>query len=118
FTTGGDPVQQGYVATLNRPGGNVTGVSWFSNLVAGKGLGLLHEFVPNAALIGLLTNPKLPETERSRNDALEAARALGLQLLVLNASTAGEINAAFATMRQRRANAILVGADPFLSSRR
>src|SRR5262245_24198341 len=76
FTTAGDPVQMGYVARLNRPGGNVTGVSWFSSLVAGKGLGLLHELVPNAALIGLLANPKLPEAERTRNDAQEAARAL------------------------------------------
>jgi ABC-type uncharacterized transport system substrate-binding protein len=73
--------------------------------------------VPNAALIGLLANPKLPEAERTRNDAQEAARALGLQLLVLNASTASEINAAFATMRERRADAILVGSDPFFSSR-
>ena len=117
FTTAGDPVQMGYVASLNRPGGNVTGVSWFSSLVAGKGLGLLHELVPNAALIGLLANPKLPEAERTRYDAQEAARALGLQLLALNASTAGEINAAFTTMRQRRADAILVGSDPFFSSR-
>jgi putative ABC transport system substrate-binding protein len=69
FTTAGDPVQMGYVASLNRPGGNVTGVSWFSSLVAGKGLGLLHELVPNAALIGLLANPKLPEAERTRYDA-------------------------------------------------
>src|SRR6516164_971401 len=117
FVNGLDPVKFGLVASLNRPGGNVTGVSWFSSLVAGKGLGLLHELVPNAALIGLLANPKLPEAERTRYDAQEAARALGLQLLVLNASTAGEINAAFATMRQRRADAILVGSDPFFSSR-
>ena len=117
FTTGGDPVQEGYVARLNRPGGNVTGVSWFSNLVAGKGLGLLHELFPNAAVIAMLVNPKLPETARMEGEGREAARALGLQLLALNASTAGEINAAFATMRQRRADAILVGSDPFFSSR-
>jgi putative tryptophan/tyrosine transport system substrate-binding protein len=118
FTTGGDPVQEGYVASLNRPGSNVTGVSWFSNLVAGKGLGLLHELVPNAAVIALLVNPKLPETARMEGEGREAARSLGQQLLVLNASTPSEIDTAFATMRQRRVGALFVGADPFLSSRR
>jgi putative tryptophan/tyrosine transport system substrate-binding protein len=118
FTTGGDPVREGYVASLNRPGSNVTGVSWFSNLVAGKGLGLLHELVPNAAVIALLVNPKLPETARMEGEGREAARTLGQQLLVLNASTPSEIDAAFATMRQQRVAAVLVGADPFLSSRR
>jgi putative tryptophan/tyrosine transport system substrate-binding protein len=117
FTTGGDPVQEGYVASLNRPGGNVTGVSWFSNLITGKGLGLLHELVPNAALIAMLVNPKLLESARMQSEGHEAARTLGRQLLVLNASSASEIDAAFATMRERRAGALLVGADPFLSSR-
>jgi putative ABC transport system substrate-binding protein len=118
FTTGGDPVQEGYVASLNRPGSNVTGVSWFGNLVAGKGLGLLHELVPNAAVIALLVNPKLPETARMEGEGREAARSLGQQLLVLNATTPSEIDAAFATMRQQRVGALLVGGDPFLSSRR
>src|SRR5215813_13686264 len=118
FTTGGDPVQEGYVARLNRPGGNVTGVSWFSNLVAGKGLGLLHELFPNAAVIAMLVNPKLPETARVEGEGREAARSLGQQLLVFNASTASEIDTAFAAMRQRRVGALLVGADPFLSTRR
>ena len=116
--TGGDPVQEGYVASLNRPGGNVTGVSLFSNLLSGKALGLLHELVPNAALIALLANPKLPESARMPSDAEEAARTLTRQLLVLHASTSSEIDAAFATMRQRRAGALLVGADPFFGSRR
>jgi putative tryptophan/tyrosine transport system substrate-binding protein len=118
FTTGGDPVQEGYVARLNRPGSNVTGVSWFSNLVAGKGLGLLHELFPNASVIALLVNPKLPETARMEGEGREAARSLGQQLLVLNASTPSEIDTAFAAMRQSRVGALLVGADPFLSSRR
>jgi putative ABC transport system substrate-binding protein len=117
FTTGGDAVQQGYVASLNRPGGNVTGVSWFSNLIAGKGLGLLHELLPNATVIAMLLNPKLPESARMQSEGHEAARKLGQQLLVLNASSASEIDAAFATMRERRAGALLIGADPFLSSR-
>jgi len=118
FTTGGDPVQEGYVASLNRPGGNVTGVSFFSNLLSGKALGLLHELVPNAAMIALLVNPKLPESARMQSEGNEAARTLGRQLLVLNASTPSEIDAAFATMRQRRTDALLVGSDPFFSSRR
>src|SRR5262249_48326258 len=98
FTTGGEPVQEGYIASLNRPGSNVTGVSWFSNLVAGKGLGLLHELVPNAAVIARLVNPKLPETARMEGEGREAARTLGQELLVLNASTPSDIETAFATM--------------------
>jgi len=118
FTTGGDPVQLGYLASLNRPGRIVTGVSWFSGLVAGKALGVLHELVPNAPVVALLANPNLPEISRTLSDAQEAARILGQQLLVLNASTPSEIDGAFATMRQRRAGALLVAADPFLASRR
>jgi len=117
FTTGGDPVREGYVASLNRPGGNVTGVSWFNNLIASKALGLLHELVPNAAVLAMLVNPKLPESARMQSEGQESARALGQQLLVFNASSASEIDAAFATMRERRAGALLVEADPFLSSR-
>jgi putative tryptophan/tyrosine transport system substrate-binding protein len=118
FTTAGDPVQEGYVASLNRPGGNLTGISWFGALLAAKALGLLHELVPNATVVALLANPKLPETARMLSDAQDSARTLGLQLLVLNASTPSEINTAFATLRQRRAGALLVGSDPFLTSRR
>jgi putative tryptophan/tyrosine transport system substrate-binding protein len=118
FTFGGDPVQAELVSSFNRPGGNVTGVSWFSTMLSAKGLGLLHELVPNAAVIALMVNPKNPESEHSARDAQEAARTLGLQLLVLNASTTDEINTAFATVRQRRTGALLVGADPFYSGRR
>ena len=118
FTTGGDPVQQGYVRSLNRPGGNVTGVSWFSNLLASKGLGLLHELIPNAAVIAHLLDPNLPETARMQGEAHEAARSLGQQLLDLNASTPSEIDSAFATMRQQRVGALLVGGGPFFSGRR
>jgi putative ABC transport system substrate-binding protein len=118
FLTGGDPVQEGFVTSLNRPGGNLTGVSWFGTLVSGKGLGLLHELVPHVVGVGLLANPKLPESARLVADAQEAARALGLELLVLNASTPSEIDTAFATLRQRRAGTLLVGGDPFFTSRR
>jgi putative ABC transport system substrate-binding protein len=118
FTFGGDPVREGYVASLNRPGGNVTGITWFNGLLSAKALGLLHELVPNAAVIAIMTNPKLPESARTLSDAEEAARTLGRQLLLLNASVPSEIDTAFATLRQQRADALLVGADPFLASRR
>jgi putative ABC transport system substrate-binding protein len=118
FTTGGDPVQEGFVASLNRPGGNLTGISWFNTLLGGKGLGLLHEFIPNAAVVALIVNPKNPETARVPNDVQQAAHTLGLQMVVLNASTPDEIDTAFATLRQRRAGALIVAGDPFISGRR
>jgi putative tryptophan/tyrosine transport system substrate-binding protein len=94
FTTAGDPVQEGYVASLNRPGGNITGISWFGTQLGAKGLGLLHELLPNATVIAMLTNPKLPEATRVISDAQEAARTLGRQLLVLNASAPSQIPSA------------------------
>jgi ABC-type uncharacterized transport system substrate-binding protein len=118
FTTAGDPVQMGYVASLNRPGGNLTGINWFGSQLIAKGLGLLHELVPNGAVIGLMVSPKLPETVGMLSDAQETARTLGRQLLVLNAGTPSEIDTAFATLRQRHAGALLVGGNPFFSSRR
>ena len=118
FTLGGDPVQQGYVISLNRPGGNITGISWFGSLLAAKGLGLLHELIPDAAVIALLANPKLPEAARTISDAQQAARELGLQLVVFNASTPTEINAAFAALKQGGARALLVGGDAYLTTRR
>jgi putative ABC transport system substrate-binding protein len=118
FTTGGDPVRQGFVASLNRPGGNITGVSFFGSRLGGKGLELLRGMVPNAAVIALLTNPKLPEAELMTSDAQEAARTLGQRVLVLDASNPSEINAAFAALRQQRAGALFVGGDPFFTSRR
>jgi len=118
FTTGGDPVQLGFVASLNRPGGSLTGVSWFGTRLASKALGLLVELVPNAAVVALLANPNLREGAAMISEAQETARALGRRLLVLNGSTRTEINAAFATMREQRADVLYVGGDPFFSSRR
>ena len=118
FTFAGDPVQEGLVASLNRPGGNVPGISWFNALLGGKALGLLQEFVPNAAIIALMVNPKTPEFARMLSDAQHAARTLGRQLLVLEASDPSEIDTAFATLRQRRAGALLVSAASFLTARR
>ncbi len=97
FTTAGDPVQEGYVASLNRPGGNLTGISWFGTQIGAKGLGLLHELVPNAAVLALMVNSKLRESARTQSDAQEAARTLGRQLIVLNANTPREIDTVFAT---------------------
>jgi putative ABC transport system substrate-binding protein len=118
FTFGADPVREGYVASLNRPGGNITGITWFNTLLSAKALGLLHELVPNAAVIAMIINPKLPESARTLSDVEEAARTLGRKLLVVNASVPSEIDTGFATLRQQRADALLVGADPFLASRR
>jgi putative tryptophan/tyrosine transport system substrate-binding protein len=118
FTFGGDPVQVGFAASLNRPGGNITGVSFFGTLVSSKGLGLLHELVPNVAVIALLANSKQLESVRIISDTQEAARALGWRLQILNASTPSEIDTAFANLRQQRANALFVGGDPFFTSRR
>jgi putative ABC transport system substrate-binding protein len=97
---------------------NITGITWFNSLLSAKALELLHELVPNAAVIGMMADPKLPESARTLSDAEEAARALGRKLLVLNASVPSEIDTAFATLRQQRADALLVGAGPFLTSRR
>ena len=118
FTFGADPVREGYVASLNRPGGNITGITVFNSLLSAKALGLLHELVPNAAVIAMMMNPKLPESARTLSDVEEAARTLGRKLLVLNASVPSEIDTAFATLRQQRADALFVSADPFLASRR
>jgi ABC-type uncharacterized transport system substrate-binding protein len=118
FTTGGDPVREGFVTSLNRPGGNITGVSWFATLVGGKALELLHEFMPNAEVIALMVNPKLPEASRTIIDVQAAARVLNRRLVILNASSPSEIDAVFATFRQRGIHAFLVVADPFFTSRR
>jgi putative ABC transport system substrate-binding protein len=114
---GGDPVAIGLVASLNRPGGNVTGVSMLQNAAAAKRLELLHELVPAATSIGFLvnsTNPGFAEAET--REVQSAARALGIHLLVLNASSASEIEAAFANLVQQRAGALLVGGDVFFIS--
>jgi putative tryptophan/tyrosine transport system substrate-binding protein len=118
FTTGGDPIKLGLVASLNRPGGNVTGVSNMLNEMASKRLGLLREFVPANSVIAHLVNPSLPDTERQLADVEATARGLGLQLITLRASDEREIDAAFAAIAQRGVGALLVGADAFLTARR
>jgi putative tryptophan/tyrosine transport system substrate-binding protein len=116
FTFGGDPVKAGLVDSFNRPGGNITGVSWFSIDLGPKRLGLLP--LPNTTIIALLVNPNNVEVGSQPGDVLQAARKLNRQLYVLNANTEKEIDAAFATLVQQRAEALVVGGDPFFNSRR
>jgi putative ABC transport system substrate-binding protein len=118
FTSGADPVAVGLVASFNRPGGNVTGVSWFASELGPKHLGLLHELVPNITVTALIANPNSPEFRRQPENAQQAARSLGWQLHVISARSESEIDAAFATAVLRRAGAVIVGTDPFLFSRR
>ena len=118
FTSSDNPVERGLVASINRPGGNVTGVSWFSAELGPKRLGLLHEVVPNATIVALLINPNNPESVRQPAELQDAARAIGLQLAVLTATTVGGIDTAFTAMMQHRVGALLVGSDPFFANRR
>jgi putative ABC transport system substrate-binding protein len=118
FTTADDPVRLGLVASLNRPGGNVTGATQATVEVAPKQLQLLHELVPKARVMALLVNPAIPTLADSSTRALQAAaRTLGLNLHVLNASTEGEFNGVFAKLIQLRAGGLVIGSDPFFTSR-
>jgi putative ABC transport system substrate-binding protein len=119
FVVGSDPVTAGLVASLNRPGGNLTGASILNVDVTPKRLELLHELVPTATIVALLVNPANPYSVPEALEAQAAAHALRLQLHVLNASNKNEIDTAFATLHQQRVDAFLVGADPlfFLSLR-
>jgi len=116
FTIGGDPVKIGLVASFNRPGGNITGVSFLSSAVMAKMLEVMHRMVPNIAVIAALVNPDNPQAEADTKDAQEAARLLGLELRVLNARTASEIDAAFAILIQRHVGALLIEGDPLFVS--
>ena len=116
--TGTDPVKDGLVANLNRPGGNVTGVVFFSDELGTKRLELLRQLVPKATTIGVLVNPNHPGTEDERRNFQAAARAIGQQLIVLDVSSDRDIETAFATFVQRGAGALLVGSGAFLFSNR
>lgn len=117
FTSGVDPVKAGLVASLNRPEANVTGVSWFTAELGSKHVELLHELIPRAGLVALLVNPNNPESLPYEQGVRDGARGIGLELLVLNAGTASEIDAAFDELVRRRARAVIVAADPFYSAR-
>jgi putative ABC transport system substrate-binding protein len=119
FRVGDDPVKLGLVASLARPGGNVTGFNSFSSEVAAKRLQLLHQLVPKAVRVAVLINPADgPVAEAYTRQVQEAARSTGLQLQLLNASTIREIDAAFATLARERPDALFVGASSFFVSRR
>jgi putative tryptophan/tyrosine transport system substrate-binding protein len=118
FVTGGDPVRVGLVANLNRPGGNVTGVSFTSVELAAKQLGLLRELRPGATRIAVLVDPKFPTTEQFVSDLRAAGSAVGQQLIVLDVSSDREIETAFTTLVQRGAGALLWGTGEFLLSER
>jgi ABC-type uncharacterized transport system substrate-binding protein len=117
FTTISNPVQIGLVASLSRPGGNVTGVTQLNVEVGPKLLELLHEVVPTATIMALLVNPANPNAETTVRELQAAARTLGLQLHVLNASTEGDLDAVFATLRQLRAGGLVIGGDVFFTGR-
>jgi len=119
FEAGLDPVELGLVTSLNRPGGNVTGVSNFYTLLVAKQFELLHEMVPNSTAIGVLVNPTSPNlAESTARDAQQAGRLLGKQIHILNASTEGQIDTAFAALVRVRPDALLIGGDAFFTSRR
>src|SRR5215831_12626580 len=118
FATGGDPVRDGLVASLNRPGGNVTGISFVSAEVGAKQLGLLRELRPEVARIAVVVDPKWPITEPFVSQVLAAASVMGQQIDVLNVSSGGEIETAFTTLVQRGAGALHVGIGGFMVSQR
>jgi putative ABC transport system substrate-binding protein len=115
FTSDGGPVALGLVTSLNRPGGNVTGVGLFSGALAAKRLGLLRDLVPPAQVIGMLADTKNLAYASQRKEAQDAARALGIKLLVVTASSERDIDAAFATLVQQQARALMVGASPYFT---
>jgi putative ABC transport system substrate-binding protein len=118
FAGGADPVKLGLVASLNRPGGNVTGVSFFAGALGAKRLELLRQLVPKATTIGVLVNPNTDETEAERRDVQAAAQAMAQQLIIVDVTSVRDIEAAFATFVQRGAGALFSGSGPFLSSHR
>jgi putative tryptophan/tyrosine transport system substrate-binding protein len=118
FTFAGDPVKAGFVASLNEPGANITGVSWFGGNLAAKNLELLLQLVPNATVVALLLNPNNPEVAVQPLDFEQAARKLGRQFHILNAGSEAEIDSSFAVLVERHVGALVEGSDPFLFSRR
>jgi putative tryptophan/tyrosine transport system substrate-binding protein len=118
FVTGGDPVALGLVASLNRPGGNLTGVTTLTVELGPKQLEMLRELVPTASIIALLVNPTNPtNAEKLSRDLQAAARTLGLQLPILYASSERDFDAVFASLLQLRADTLVIGSDPFFDSR-
>jgi putative ABC transport system substrate-binding protein len=117
FTTGGDPVQLGLVASLGRPGGNITGVTQMTGEVAPKRVELAHELVPQASVFGLLINPTNPLAENVKRDSQAAALKLGLQLNAQHATTDAELDEAFTAFREMHVGAVVIGTDAFFNNR-
>jgi putative ABC transport system substrate-binding protein len=117
FVTAGDPVHEGLVATLARPGGNVTGVGTFFFSLGAKQLGLMRELLPNADLFALLIDPRMASADSQAADTEAAGRAAGQRLIVLRASSEREIDAAFASLTEQRASALFVATSPFFVTR-
>ena len=118
FTAGSDPVQDGLVDSLNRPGGNVTGVSFLTDALGAKRLGQLREIIPRTATVAVLINPQGPDAQNQLKDVPAAAQSIGQSIHIVNASTQDEVDAAFATISKLQAGGLLVGADPFFNDRR
>ena len=118
FTTTGEPVKAGLVISFNRPGGNATGVSVFTNILEAKRIELLHELAPQARLIGVLLDPSLDGSDIQVREAQAAVRTIGQQVLILNVSTDADLEAAFATLITERADAVAITGGPFLNSKR
>jgi putative ABC transport system substrate-binding protein len=118
FTTGDDPVRLGLVASLNRPGANLTGVTVLTARLGSKRLGLLHEMVPTASPIAILVNPQNPDTEDEAKDIKEAASSLGVKVVFARAAKEDDLEGAFAMLVQQGARALIVGADTFFTSQR
>ena len=118
FVVGADPVQElGLVSSLNRPGANVTGVTFLVTALGAKRLELLRELVPNAKIVGLLVNPTNPTSEFQITDTQNAARALGVELVIQNARSESDIDTAFESLAQERVNAVIIGGDQLFTSR-
>jgi putative tryptophan/tyrosine transport system substrate-binding protein len=118
FSLGGDPVEAGLVASLNQPGGNLTGTTLMAVEMAPKRLDILRQLIPNASTVAILVNPKYQTTAAEVRKVEDAARALGIKMSVLNASTEDEIDTAFATIVQQKADALIIGTEPFLLGQR
>ena len=118
FVTGDDPVKLGYVVQLNQPGGNATGVTFLSNTLRTKQLELLHELVPNASVIGMLVNPKIPASKDHIGEQQAAARALGLSLQIVEASSERDLAPAFASLAANRASALYIDGDSLFTGLR